>query len=186
MQTPQSIPNPVIIVPYDVKWPARFAAIRTELVGLCQPTPLQIEHIGSTAVPGLVAKPVIDILLGVTALSDIETHIPHLAAAGFEYMPKHEQVMPQRRYFVRREQGIDTCHVHAVRTRGAFWQRHLAFRDALRRDAELAQRYAALKQQLAATLGHDRPAYTAAKTGLIEAVLAGLNCPPPGQTGHFS
>ncbi len=169
----------IVIVPYDAQWPDRFGAIRTELARLCGSTTLQIEHIGSTAVPGLMAKPVIDIMIGVTALSDIEAHIPHLAAAGFEYVPRHEQVMPQRRYFVRRVDGVDTCHVHAVRNGGGFWQRQLAFRNALRLDPDLAQRYAALKQHLASTLGHNRPAYTAAKTDMIEAVLAVLGCPPP-------
>jgi GrpB-like predicted nucleotidyltransferase (UPF0157 family) len=87
-----------------------------------------LEHIGSTSVPGLCAKPVLDVLLGVSSLGDVEASISALASAGFMYRPSYEVAIPDRRYFVRPEGETVRVHLHAVLLGGPLWQQHLYFR----------------------------------------------------------
>lgn len=131
-----------------------------------------LEHIGSTAVPGLCAKPVLDIARGVGRLEDVEARVPELARLGFSYRPEHEQHIPDRRYFTRAEGATPRVHLHALLLGGALWTQHLRFRDALREDPALAQAYAALKRQLAVLHASDKAAYTEAKAPFIGQVLA--------------
>lgn len=131
-----------------------------------------IEHIGSTAVPGLCAKPVLDILLGAPALADVEALIPALTAQGFVHRPEYEQQIPDRRYFVRPADGGPRVHLHAVVRGGVLWRQHLHIRDRLRQDASLRHAYAALKQQLAVRHAADKSAYTEAKAPFLRALLA--------------
>lgn len=135
---------------------------------------IAIEHIGSTAVPGLCAKPVIDVLVGAASLASIEAAIPRLEQQGFDYVSKYEAELPMRRYFVKREGELPRVHVHGVCTGSTLWNDHLGFRDALRGDPKLREAYALLKQELACTHAGDKSAYTAAKAPFIQAVLAAL------------
>jgi GrpB-like predicted nucleotidyltransferase (UPF0157 family) len=164
--------DPITVVPYDAAWPARFRIegqlIRIALGDLAP----HIEHIGSTAVSGLAAKPIIDILVGVGSLADFELHYDRLGIYGYEYIPEYERVLPDRRFFKRVVRGVRTHHVHVVEFNGLYWKRYLKFRDTLRGDARLCAHYAELKRRLAARFRLDRDAYTNGKTGFIEAALA--------------
>jgi GrpB-like predicted nucleotidyltransferase (UPF0157 family) len=164
------MPDDVIVVPYDPAWPCRFddeaAAIGRAFAG----SGAVIEHIGSTAVPGLGAKPVIDIMVGVRSLEDAERRIGALEAVGYAYVSKYEAQLPERRYFRRPRVGPSACHLHCVVHGGVFWIRHLAFRDYLRAHPESADAYDALKRALAARVG--KAAYTDAKGPFIERILA--------------
>jgi len=164
--------DPITVVPYDAAWPARFR-IESQLIHIAL-TDLhpQIEHIGSTSVQGLSAKPIIDMLVGVRSLDEFERHCDRLSLYGYEYIPEYERALPDRRFFKRVVRGIRTHHVHVVEVNGLYWKRYLKFRDSLRGDAWLAKRYAELKRRLAARFRFDRDAYTNGKTGFIEAVLA--------------
>lgn len=162
--------DPVVLVPSAAEWPATFLRLRDELAGVFGSRAVAIEHIGSTAVAGLCAKPIIDIMLGARALADIEACIGAVEALGYEYVARFEAVLPDRRYFSRR--APDACHLHAVAIDSDFWRDQLAFRDALRADTALAAEYAALKQSLAARFGDDRSAYTDAKGPFIRGVVA--------------
>ena len=133
--------------------------------------PLQIEHIGSTSVPGLCAKPVIDVLLGAASLAVIEARIGALQRCGYDYRGAYEALLPERRYFVRPPAVGPRVHLHGVVRGGDLWRRHLVFRDALRADATLAARYGALKRQLAQAHADDAEAYTDAKGPFIRQVL---------------
>ena len=164
-------PAKVVLVPYQPEWPARFEAIRQQLAAIFPAPHCTIEHIGSTSVPGMVAKPVIDIMLGAPALSDIEGMQEHLAKTGFHYVAEFTTAMPERRYFVRPQMHPRTVHLHAVVYGGEFWRDHLLFRDALRRDDVLSQAYATLKRELAANYASSSWAYTDAKTGFVRAAL---------------
>ena len=165
----------VHVLPYSAQWPEAFTAVRTTLLEIFDNTAVAVEHIGSTAVPGLSAKPVIDVLLGAPSLAVIEQRIAALGARGFEYVPKHERVLPQRRYFVPQPPVGLRVHVHGVETGGRLWREHLTFRDALRGDAQLRARYQALKLQLAAEHAGDKAAYTEAKAPFVrEAIDARL------------
>ncbi len=163
----------VIIVEYDLQWPRLFAeeaarvwqALGKELV-------VEIEHIGSTAVPGLAAKPVIDIMVGVHSLKQTQTAIPVLES--LEYVYWRDDPRPGRMFFVKGMPPYGkerTHHVHIVEAYGEFWKRKL-FRDYLRSHPEEAKCYEVLKRELATRFPLDRERYTDGKRNYIEAVMA--------------
>jgi len=164
-------PNPIEICPYSREWPEWFEAERTVLEVVFSSGQVQIEHIGSTAVPELGAKPIIDILLGARSLSLIDGKIPALLALGYQYMPEHEVVFPNRRFFAKPKIRPRRYHLHAVELHSNFWKEHIAFRDALRSDPKLARDYEKLKRELALRCGYDRQAYTDGKDPFVHPVL---------------
>lgn len=163
------------LIDHQDTWPSQYLQVAAQLRHALVPKDVRLEHIGSTAVPGLCAKPVLDILLGVPSLAEAEAFIPALVAAGFVYRPEHESLIADRRYFVRPPGASLRVHLHAVVLGGALWRQHLHFRDRLRGDAQLMQSYAALKRHLAVVHAHDKAAYTEAKAPFIRQVL--LSCP---------
>ncbi|MHC4127843.1 MAG: GrpB family protein [Planctomycetota bacterium] len=163
--------EPVVIVPYDSDWPRQFEQERRLLAGVVPGPGAVIVHIGSTAVPGLGGKPVIDIMMGVPALADVERRIPDLEAQGYEYVPEFEVQLPERRYFRKPRAAAPTHHLHCVVTGGDFWCKQLTFRDYLRAHPDAAAAYLELKQRLAARHRTDRVAFSEAKTGFVESVL---------------
>lgn len=163
----------IVVSGYSPEWPGAFAIERARLLAILTGGTYVVEHIGSTAVPGLAAKPVIDIMVGAESLAAIERHAQALADHGYAYVPQHEGGLPQRRYFEKLEDGTHVAHVHAVVINTPFWVQHLAFRDALRANADVAARYGALKRRLAVEHAGDREAYTRAKASFIRSVLAG-------------
>lgn len=162
------------VVPCSPAWKADFIAIRGQLVDAMGDRSARIEHIGSTSVDDLCAKPVIDVLVGAGSLADIESAIPMLERAGFMYVRKYEAELPMRRYFVRPAAAGPRVHVHAVCIGSRIWLDHLAFRDALRSDSGLRDAYATLKNRLALTHKDDKAAYGLAKAPFIKEVLASL------------
>lgn len=160
----------VLLSPYSPLWPAIFDFERQHLQAIFGDA-TAIEHIGSTAVPGLGAKPIIDILVGAPSLAHVEACIPALRDYGYRYVPEFEKALPQRRYFTRTDGHPGNFHVHAVVQGEDFWRAHLAFRDALRADAALAASYWKLKQRLAARFPNDREAYTDGKGDFVRDVL---------------
>ena len=163
---------PVEVVPYDPLWPHLFAAESQRILALIAPYVQCIEHMGSTAVPGLAAKPVIDILIGVHSLADDRYFLPPLASLGYSYVPEHEEVFPERRYLHRIVAHCHTHHLHMVEAASNFFHVQLRFRDILRAHPEEAACYAALKLELAARFRDDREAYTDGKSTLITAIIA--------------
>ena len=163
---------PLVVVPYQDDWPNKFAAERFALGAIFPEPRFQIEHIGSTAVSDLSAKPIIDIMIGTSSLSEIEERIESMTSLGYEYMPHHEQAIPLRRFFAKPVVRPRHFHVHAVSVNGAFWHDHLLFRDSLRNDEQLANEYATLKLQFAQQFGDDREAYTNAKGSFITSALS--------------
>lgn len=164
---------PIEIADPDPGWPAAFAAARDELRRALAPWVVDIEHIGSTAVPGLAAKPVIDVMVGVRSLQEGPEIVAAVVALDYEYVPEFEVELPQRRYFRRTSKGVRTHQVHLVeRADAAWWDRHLAFRDWLRSHAGDRDAYAVLKRRLAAAHRQDRRAYTDSKSEFIAAALA--------------
>ena len=159
----------VEVVSYDPAWPERFAA-EERLLGstLRQWLAGPIEHIGRTAVPGLAAKPVIDIMVPVTSLEESHGSISVVATAGYVYFPYKPHLM---HWFCKPSPAVRTHHLHLVPHGSDLWRQRLAFRDALRSDSELAAEYAELKFYLAARFRHDREAYTEAKEPFVRAVL---------------
>jgi len=154
------------IADYDAGWPGQFQAEKARLLGQIAAWTLDIEHVGSTAVPGLGAKPIIDIMPGVRSMADAEACIDGMRRLGYHYVPEFEDALPDRRYFFMGHPA-QKWHVHIVEIGGAFWRRHIAFRDYLRAHPEAADEYAALKRRLAAEYPRDSLAYTDAKSELI-------------------
>ncbi len=158
------------VVPYDPAWPARFAAERGRIAAALGPLALRIDHNGSTAVPGLAAKPVIDIQVSVAALAPLAPFAEPLAAIGYAHVPHADDAFCP--FFHRPETWPHTHHVHIVASGGTEERRTLAFRDYLRAHPEALAVYASLKRDVAGRFGGDsfesRNAYAAAKGAFIE------------------
>lgn len=162
---------PVRIEPYDPRWPAMFEEDKRKILEAVGEYVAAVEHVGSTSVPGLAAKPIIDVMAAVRSLADAPACVGPLGSIGYEYVPEHEAVMPWRRFFRRGPRGAGTHHLHMVERPGEFWEVQLLFRDYLRAHAGAAAEYAKLKRELAAAHGPDRRAYTEAKTDFIESII---------------
>ncbi|MFA9477358.1 GrpB family protein [Phycisphaerales bacterium AB-hyl4] len=120
----------VSIAPYNPLWPDEFDRVRTELLDTLPSWILSIEHVGSTSVPGLDAKPIIDILVAVPNLSASLTLVPALEGLGFVYRPDDE--LPDRHYFPRTVAGLRRHHLSLAEPRSWHYQNSVNFRDALR------------------------------------------------------
>lgn len=171
----------VHLAPADPAWAAAFAAERVRLVAALGGLPVALEHMGSTAVPGLPAKPILDVMAGRPAAGALHPYVVALEAAGYRY--RGESGIPGRDYFVRDDAaGRRTHHLHLVEHGGALWRSHLAFRDYLRGAPARAAAYAVLKRDLAARYPTDRAAYTDGKAAFIAETLA-LAASAPGAPG---
>lgn len=162
--------EPVEIVSYDPAWPAQFAEIAARVYRAFADGPLLvIEHVGSTSVVGLAAKPIIDIDVIVPSRDALPDAITRLAGLG--YVHQADKGIPGREAFQSPEGG--PCqHLYVCACDCPEYRRHIAFRNYLRRHLDTAQDYAALKRDLAARFREDRLAYTEGKTAFVEAVLA--------------
>ena len=167
----------IVVVPYDAQWPVAFETERARVASLLAPHAIAIAHIGSTAVPGLAAKPVIDVLAGLAVFAEASTLIAGLVAGGWDFPMAINESLDGRAFYKRVDSfGIRTHHLHLVAHDGPLWRGYVSFRDALRASAALASQYEVLKRSLAARYRDDREAYTAAKTSFVESVLG--HAPP--------
>jgi GrpB-like predicted nucleotidyltransferase (UPF0157 family) len=177
----------VRVVPYDARWPGLFRAEAARLASVISAAgfpALTFEHVGSTAVPGLAAKPILDLAAGRRSEVSAGAYVPVLEAAGFVY--RGNGGLPGREFFRRGEPR--SHHLHLVACGGWHWQRYLGFRSALRADATLRDAYAALKSKLAARYPHDREAYIEGKTTFVESVVRarGVECDDSGTDTPWS
>jgi GrpB-like predicted nucleotidyltransferase (UPF0157 family) len=162
--------EPIRLVPYDQAWPGRFdqeAALLTAAIGSWATG--GVHHVGSTAVPGLDAKPIIDILVGVDDLTASRAAFDPLAELGYLYAPYRAEEM---HWFCKPHPSRRTHHLHLVPTDSKRFRAELALRDRLRSDPAVTDEYAALKHDLAERFAGDREAYTEAKGEFIRRVLA--------------
>jgi GrpB-like predicted nucleotidyltransferase (UPF0157 family) len=158
----------IAVVPYDPAWPGMFAAERDRLTGALGEVAVRIDHVGSTAVPGLAAKPWIDIQVEVLRLRPWDTYRDPLLALGYT----HHSDDDDHEFFDRRPH-----HVHVCTAGGDWARRHLAFRDLLRRDAAARAAYQEEKLRLAAEFD-DVHAYTEAKSPIIRRLQDVSMLPP--------
>jgi GrpB-like predicted nucleotidyltransferase (UPF0157 family) len=167
--TRQEEDAPVHIVPYDPAWPALFEKERRTLETLLAKWLVgPVEHVGSTAVPGLAAKPVIDIMAAVESLDASRPAIPALADLDYLYFPYRPE---EEHWFCKPSAKFRTHHLHLVPMGFRSWKERLVFRDYLRRNSATAAEYAALKRRLATQYEFDREAYTEAKGPFVQRVL---------------
>jgi GrpB-like predicted nucleotidyltransferase (UPF0157 family) len=162
--------QPIEVVDYDRSWPARFTEERDRIAAALGDAALAIEHVGGTAVPGLPAKPVIDLMVGVEDIERAGPAVAGLINLGYEYVPELERQLPDRRYF--RLGTPESHHVHMVPVSSDYFSEHLLFRDYLRSHPQAAEEYGKLKRGLAGRFRFDRDAYRTGKVPFIETVVA--------------
>jgi len=156
----------IVLAPYDPAWPSRFAAARAEILSACGGLVIEVHHIGSTAIPGASAKPVIDMMPVVRRFEDGAACVAPLQVLG--YQSRGEHGIAGRYYFVR---GTPRSHqLHLFAADHPEVERHLLFRDYLRAHPDERVAYERLKRGLAAKFGDDRQAYAAAKTPFCDRI----------------
>ena len=159
----------VRIVTYDLAWPERFHEEAASIASIFGGELLSIHHIGSTSIPGMSAKPIIDIMPVVRDISKVETFNGAMIERG--YTPMGEYGIAGRRYFIKNP-GFRTHHVHSYQPDNPEVKWHLDFRDYLDAHSDEARQYAELKIALAERHRYDMEAYTVGKAAFIKAVLA--------------
>lgn len=160
------------LVPVGPEWAQRFSSERSRLFAALRDAALDIQHIGSTAVSGISAKPILDIAIAIRSYESGHVLVPRLEALGYRY--RGENGIPRRHYFVlgapRR-----THHVHVLEHDSAEWRRHLAFRDGLLGSPADAARYSAFKSRCMAEASGSREEYQRLKTPFFDAVEVGTS-----------
>lgn len=160
------------IVPYNLEWVSLYEAEASQLKEIFGNELLGIEHIGSTSIPGLSSKPIIDIMVNIGSYKDAEKFIPMLEKAGYSFdLAVHSSNPSPERYFFRKGNPTQYHLSVAYTDRGSFWDRQLAFRDYLRTHADERDRYADLKQNLISDDPTGKEGYISGKTDLINEML---------------
>ncbi|MDN5211257.1 GrpB family protein [Fulvivirgaceae bacterium BMA12] len=160
----------IIIEAYKPEWKTAFDQERHLLMDAINVPDISIEHIGSTSVVGLGAKPIIDIMIGIRDFNQDNHHIKAMESLGYNYISKYEDEMPYRRFFTKTSNGKRTHHIHMVQIHTEFWDRHLRFRDHLRENQEARNSYLELKLNLAEKEWADINDYADAKTAFIREI----------------
>lgn len=161
-------PREIIIADYVPAWPQQYQRHARVISDVLGGTLLRIEHIGSTSVPGLAAKPIIDLLIVVPNSADESSYVPQLSTAGYSLRVREPNFFEHR---MLRTAARDV-HVHVYSPGAPEISRNITFRDRLRRSGEDRARYEALKRRLAARSWPDMNAYAEAKTSIIESIMA--------------
>lgn len=170
-------PGELRLVAVGPEWALRFAAERDRLTATLGHAAIDIQHIGSTAVPGILAKPILDIAIAIRAFEDGDPLVPLLAALGYEY--RGENGIPRRHYFV---QGAPrrTHHLHLLEQHGAQWARHIRFRDRLLGSPAMAAQYCEIKRACISESAGNRRAYQALKSSFIAEAQGSDSTPRAG------
>jgi GrpB-like predicted nucleotidyltransferase (UPF0157 family) len=158
----------VRVVEYDERWPSLFAAEALRLREACATLPVTLEHVGSTAVPGLCAKPVLDILAGHPPDTPAASYVTPFRRVGYEH--RGDRGIPGHQFFRRGQPRA--YHIHLVEQGGALWREYLAFRDVLRSDPDAKREYTELKRALAGRFSRDREGYIDGKTTFVRTMLS--------------
>ena len=159
--------DPVEVTRYDPDWPERFKTWRGRLAALLGPVALRIDHVGSTSILGLEAKPIVDIQVSVAALDDEDGYVARCEAAGLQFRFRENE----HRYFVPPPGQLREVQVHVCQQASGWERRHLLFRDFLRASKEARETYAAAKRLAARFWADDRAAYNEAKSAAILSIL---------------
>lgn len=160
---------PVILEEYDPSWILKFEKEKSHLLAIAKEWYHGgIEHVGSTSVPGMVAKPVIDIMFGVKSLKESKSAINVFVENGYEYWPYKDDVM---HWFCKPSDAFRTHHLHVIPFESPLWKERIKFRELLRSNKQVATRYANLKRKLAAQYKNDRETYTEKKWPFVCEVL---------------
>ncbi|KYC41985.1 hypothetical protein WA1_18390 [Scytonema hofmannii PCC 7110] len=159
----------IVVVPYDPNWSDRFKSESCQISAIFRDVFVEIHHVGSTSVPGLRAKPIIDMLLLVTNIWEVDRYNDEMITLGYE--PKGEFGISGRRFFVKGGDASRTHHLHTYELDNPEVRKHIDFRDFLIHHPEEAQRYGDLKNELALLYRNDIESYMAGKAPLIKQLL---------------
>ena len=163
----------IVVRDYDPAWSAMFEQERTVLHSALGSRVIAIEHVGSTAVPGLAAKPIIDLMVGVRGLTEARSCcVEPLQALGYTYLPEYESWLPGELFFRKGIPGPWTHHVHMMEPSNPHWEELVVFRDYLRSHPEVAGAYGHLKKALALAFGEDIAGFRNAKHPFVQQVMA--------------
>lgn len=162
----------VKLVQHQASWTERYEREKLAIRELLGNSVKDIQHIGSTAIPGIMAKPIIDILLGVKSLRWAKSRMNKLTILGYTFRPQPEKNRRQLLY-VKGPESKRVIYLHIVRYGGSVWKKDIYFRDQLRKNATLARRYEKLKRALAKQFPNERAKYTALKLPFIFNVQSG-------------
>ena len=157
----------VRVVEYNPRWPALFAAEQQRIRDRCGALALRIEHVGGTSIPGMWAKPVLDLAVGRPRGTSVPDYIAALTKADYEH--RGERGVTGRQFFRRGHPGA--YHLHLVEEGGPLWRDYVTFRDYLKAHTEAACRFANLKRALAVRFSQDREAYMHAKSPYVQDIL---------------
>ena len=162
----------IVVCDYDPTWVALFERERRQLSNVLGWRTTAIEHVGSTSVPGLAAKPIIDLLVGVKSLPEARCcFLEPLAALGYAYVPEYEAWLPEELFFRKGIGGPWTHHVHMMEPSNPRWEGLVLFRDYLRSHPEIAVAYGNLKKALALVFNEDIAGFRNAKSPFVQAVM---------------
>ena len=164
--------GPIVIQDYDPRWSTLFAEERTRIQQTLGDLVVTIEHIGSTSVVGLAAKPIIDMLVGVRSLTDARAvAIEPMRALGYTFIAEYEPWLPDEMLFRKGPPGPWTHHAHLMEPSAERWEEYTLPRDHLKRNPELARAYGEFKKALALVFGDDIAGFREAKRPFLQAVL---------------
>jgi GrpB-like predicted nucleotidyltransferase (UPF0157 family) len=161
----------ITIVHYNPDWPRWFVCEKRRLMAVLGNRVLAIEHIGSTAIPEMDAKAIIDIMAAVRSLQVALNWVAELEHIGYEPRPDLGHLLPNRLFFEKGPPEARQFHLHLLEQGSELWENHLECRDYLRGHADQAAAYGRLKRRLASELGHDRHAYSTAKRDFVEGIV---------------
>ncbi|WP_240666627.1 GrpB family protein [Longirhabdus pacifica] len=159
----------VKLVDYNPEWEQRFFIEKKRMIDVIGDKVSGIEHIGSTSIKGMPAKPIIDILVGISDVADAFQLIEPFSTIQYEYVHKPELI--DRRFFRKGEWGRGTCHVHVCEYHSKEWKEKIWFRDYLSEHPPEAKQYAMVKRTLAVQYAQDRALYSKSKEPFIQAVI---------------
>jgi GrpB-like predicted nucleotidyltransferase (UPF0157 family) len=164
--------GPILIHDYDPEWPSLFLQESARIRSALGDAVLSVEHVGSTAVPGLAAKPIIDLLVGVRSLDEVRaTALDPMAELGYIYLPANERWLPGELMFRKGPPGPWTHHAHVMECTSPRWDEFILIRDYLRQHAAVADAYALLKTELASRFGEDIAGFREAKRPFLADLL---------------
>ncbi|NQX71688.1 GrpB family protein [Paenibacillus alba] len=161
--------KPVVIEEYNEEWSFKYQQEERGIKEILGVIAIAIEHIGSTSVPGLGAKPIIDFMVGINDLKEVEKFIEPLSKIGYEHV--YHKEFPNRRFFRKGQWRAGTHHLHIYNYGSEEWKNNILFRDYLRTHPDVLKQYNQLKKELAEKYRNDRVAYTNAKHPFIIDVI---------------
>lgn len=161
----------VILSAYNRAWPGLFRVEKNLLKINLGKLAVAISHVGSTAVPGLCAKPILDILVSVASIEKAEKKISSFESCGYRVKPREEDPVPGRLFFSKDIDGLRCFHLHVTEAGSTFSKEHLRFRNILRKDLKAARAYTQLKLRLSKAFPDDRKAYIEGKARFIARIM---------------